>query len=104
MCMFMSESNLKEDDFDSDVLMTLSDTQENTTYALDLQLMRTAQLNDVSLMSMVEKRIASRVISNTNYTHKSIEGVELVHKNNRILVPESKQQSVLDWYHEIGVG
>ena len=32
---------------------------------------------------------------------QSVEGIELVHKNNRILVPQSKQQSVLDWYHDI---
>ena len=46
----MSELNFKEDGFDSDVLTTLSDTQENKAYVLDLRLMRTAQLNDVSLI------------------------------------------------------
>ena len=68
MCMFMSESNVEEDGFDSDALMTLLDTQQDLLYALDIQSMRTTQLNDDSLMLMVEKCIASRVISNTSYT------------------------------------
>ena len=87
---FMSESNLEEDGFDSDVSMTLLNTQQNMSYTLDLQSIRTAQLHDFSLMPLVEKRIANRVISNINYTYKSVQGVELIHENNRILAPESK--------------
>ena len=30
-----------------------------------------------------------------------MEGIELIHKNNRIIVLQSKQQSVLEWYHNI---
>ena len=101
MCMFMLESNFKEDGFDSNVLMSLLDTSEDLLYVLDLHAMRTAQLADNSLMLMAEKNIASKVNSNTNYPYKSVNGVEFIHKNNWILVPESKQQSLLDWYHVI---
>ena len=97
----MSESNFEEDGFDSDVLMTLLDTKQDSSYALDLQSIRIAQLNDDNLMSMVEKRIVSRVTNNTNYTFKSVKSIELIHKNNRTLVSKSKQQSVLDYYHKI---
>ena len=31
-----------------------------------------------------------------------MEGIELIHKkNNRIMVPPSEQQVVLEWYHNI---
>jgi hypothetical protein len=30
-----------------------------------------------------------------------VEDVKLIHENNRILVPQSKQQEMLDWYHNI---
>ena len=91
MCIFMSESDFEGDGFNSNVLMSMSDTQQDSSYALDLQSMRTAQLNDTSLMTMVKNRIAGRVISNTNLTYKSIDSIELIHKNNRMLVPNSKQ-------------
>ena len=64
--------------------------------------MQTAQLNDESLVNMVDGHIkASNSTSSTTYTYKSVEGIELIHKNNRILVPQSKQQVVLEWYHNI---
>lgn len=47
ICIFMAESNFKENNFDSDGLMKMSDTQEDLSYILDLTSMRTAQLNDV---------------------------------------------------------
>ena len=35
------------------------------------------------------------------YTYKAVKDVELIHKNNQILVPRSKHESVLHWYHAI---
>ena len=35
------------------------------------------------------------------YTYKTVKNVEIIHKNNQILVPRAKQQSVLDWHHTI---
>ena len=104
ICMFMLESNLEENGFNNDVLMTMSDT-EYLSYPSDLTSMRIAQLNDESLMLIVWSYIASSGPTNTLYTYyKYVEGVELTHKNNRIMVPKSKQQSVLDWYHTICIG
>ena len=96
MCIFMSESNFVEDGFYSNVLIEILDTQQDSSHKLDLQSMRKSQLNDDSLITMVEERITGRILSYTNYTYKSVEGIELIHKNNRILVPKSKQQNVLD--------
>ena len=81
--MFMSESNFKEDRFDSDcnVLMTMSETVKSV-YALDLQSMGKALLDDSSLMELVKQHISSNGQNDTIYTYKSVENVELIHKNN----------------------
>ena len=73
----------------------MSDTEEDLSYPLDLTPMRTSQLNDEGLMSIViNSYIASSGPDNTIYTYmyKYVEGIELVHKNNRIMVLNSKQQ------------
>ena len=76
-------------------LMTMSNTEESS-YALDLKSMREAQLTDKVLMKLVKQHITSKGHNDTVYTYKSVEGIELIHKNNKILVPQSKQQRVLD--------
>ena len=46
----------------------------------------------------LQKRITKA--KNTNYfTTKIVEGVELVHHENRIYVPETLRERVLNWYH-----
>ena len=97
----MSESNFNEDGFDCDNNILMTASENNSSYPLDLQSMQTAQLNDESLVNMVDSHITSNSTSSTTYTYKSVEGLELIHKNNRILVPQSKQQVVLEWYHNI---
>ena len=87
LCMFMSKSNFEEDgfDLDSNILMTLSGSVK-LSYALDLQSMCIAQLKDDTLMRMVENHIAISGASSA-YTYKCVKGIELIHKNNRIIVP-----------------
>jgi hypothetical protein len=65
LCMFMSESNFAEDGFDCDnnILMTASDIE--SSYPLDLQSMQTAQLNDESLVKMVDTHIKASTNSTT---------------------------------------
>ena len=60
-----------------------------------------AQLNNKDLISIVRIYIVSSGPDNTIYTYKYVEGIELIRKYNILLVPKSKQQSVLDWYHKI---
>ena len=100
MCMFLSESEFEEDGFDRDVIMAMIETID-PLYALDFKLMLEAQLNDESLNNIVKKHLSSSRKNNKVYTYKTVEDVELVHQNNRKLVPQSKQQSVFDWYHKI---
>ena len=49
----MLESNFEVDGYNSNILMIMLDTQEEDSYPLDLTSMRTAQLNDESLMLIV---------------------------------------------------
>ena len=37
----------------------------------------------------------------TLYTTKEVEGVYLLHKNNKIIVPPTLQERVIEWYHTI---
>ena len=53
------------------------------------------------MIRIVKNHISGSGKNNTVYTYKTVEDVELIHKNNQILVPRSKQQSVLDWYHDV---
>ena len=102
ICLFLSEYEFENDGFNSDcdTVMTLSET-EDCEYALDLKSICKSQLNDKALMKLVKQHITSNGRDDTIYTYKSVEGIELIHKNNRILFPQSKQQRVLDWYHDI---
>ena len=61
--------------------------------------MREAQLNDEVLIKIVKNHFSSSGNNNIVYTCKTVKDVECVHKNNQVLVLQSKQQSVLDWYH-----
>ena len=37
------------------------------------------------------------------YTKMKIEGIELIHEHDRILVPKGSQQRILNWYHKCSV-
>ena len=100
MYIFLSESEFEEDDFNSDVMMTMTETFD-PSYTLYSKSMREAQLNNESLNEIVKKHLSSSGKNNTLYTYKTVEEVKLVHKNNQIFVPQSKQQSALHWYHKI---
>ena len=95
ICLFLSECEFEDDGFssDCDTVMTLSETEEeDCAYALDLKSMRKAQLDDKPSMQLVKQHIQCNGHNDAIYTYKSVEDVELIHKSNRILVPQSKQQ------------
>ena len=96
ICMFLSESEFEEDD----AVMTMAEV-ENPSYVLDLKSMREAQLNNKDLIRIVKNYLSGSGKNYTVYTYTTVEDVKLIRKNNRILVPRLKQQSVLDWYHTI---
>ena len=100
ICMFLLETEFKEDGFDDDTVMTMAEV-EDPYYPLDLKSMREAQLNDKDLIRIMKNRLSGSGENNTVYIYKTVEDVKLIHKNNQILVPRTKQQSVLGWNHTI---
>ena len=63
--------------------------------------MQEARLHDKDLIKIVKNHLSSSGKNNTVYKYKTVENVKLVYKNNQILVPQSKQQNMLDWYHKV---
>ena len=98
--MFLSEAKFEEVAFDNDAVMTMAEV-EDPSYPLDLKSMREAQLNDEELFRVMKNHLSESGKNDTVYTYKIVEDVKLINKNNRILVPRSKQQSVIDWCHTI---
>ena len=100
ICMFLSETEFEEDDFDNDAVMTMSKV-DDPSYPLDLKSMREAQLIDDNLIRILKNHLSGRGKNNTIYTYKTVEDIKLAYKTNQILVPRSKLQNVLDWYHTV---
>ena len=63
--------------------------KQKSLFLLDLVVMRNAQLNDESLLAIVQKHIADNK-HDIIHTYKDVEDVELIHRANQILVPKSK--------------
>ena len=100
ICMFLSEAEFEKDGFDDDAVMTIAEV-EDPSYPLDLKSIREVQLIDEDLIRVVKNHLSGNGKNNTVYAYKTVEDVELIHKNNQILVPRAKQQNILDWYHTI---
>ena len=66
-CMFLSESEFEEDVFDDDVVMTMAEVDESS-YPLDLKLMREAQLNNEELIRIVKNHLPGSGKNDTVYT------------------------------------
>ena len=70
----------------------------DSEFLLDVHTFKKHQHNDTKLQQRVSKAIkkGSKVIS-----LKKVEGVDLLHENNKIIVPNTLKQRVLDWYHDM---
>ena len=93
---------IRKDGFDNDAVMTVVEVKD-PSHSLDLKSMKEEELNNGKFIWVVKNHFLGSGKNNTVYTFKTVEDVKLVHKNNHILVPRSKQQSVIDWYHTIQV-
>ena len=75
-------------------------TFDNCEFALDVRMFDQHQKQDKTLQTKVNKELEKHPNGNT-YTTKEVEGIELIHENDKILVPATLQERVLDWYHTI---
>ena len=58
------------------------------------------QQQDKVLQSTIKKELKQHH-NGTTYTTKEVEGVYLIHKNNKIIVLPTLQERVMKWYHMI---
>ena len=97
MCYVMSNCQF-ESNVDDEYMYPLAAEREfaDKQYPLDVTLFKTNQDADTKLQTKVQ---ANQKWNNQRFTTKEIEGVELIHDNGKILVPEQLWERVLDWYH-----
>ena len=85
----MLESKFEPDGF-NDSIYSISHKRElvEDLLALSMKQIQQDQQNDDELIAKVKKYTSKGL---DWYTHKEVEGVELIHKHNCILVPEVTQ-------------
>ena len=81
ICMFLSEAEFEENGSNDNAVMTMSEV-DDPSYPLELKSMREAQLIDEDLIRIVENHLSGNEKNDTVYTYKTVEDVELIHKNN----------------------
>ena len=96
-----------EEDLDNkrrEILNTVSDATAyiadayDYEFALDVKLIQKHQQSDRKVRGQAKLALNKQI---TLISLKDAEGVELVHKNNKILVPETLKERVMDWYHDL---
>ena len=83
-----------------DVAELINERYSNCEFALDVNMFNYHQQKDKEIQTQIEKEI-KEYPNSTLYTTKEVEEVELMHKNNKILVPIILQERVMNWYHSI---
>ena len=78
----------------------ISEKYSDCAFALDVNMFHYYQDKNKEILKQVQNEIRKNPHS-TFYTTKEVEGVDLVHKNNKILVPKILQEQVMNWYHSI---
>ena len=68
-------------------------------FALSMKQLSFDQMNDDKLISNVSKHIEN--FGSCRYTYKSVEGINIIHDNNKILVPEAARERIISWYHQM---
>ena len=73
---------------------------DNCEFALDVRMFEKHQQQDKVLQLQIKEELDKHP-NGTLYTTKEVEGVYLIHKNNKIIVPPTLQEKVMEWYHTI---
>tara|TARA_B110001450_G_C17424255_1_gene401168 strand:- start:58 stop:633 length:576 start_codon:yes stop_codon:yes gene_type:complete len=106
-CKYMNSMDFEED-LDNkkiEILNTVSNATAyiadayNYEFALDVKMFQEHQKKDKRI-----KKQAAELALNTQTTFislKDVEGVKLVHKNNKIVAPDTLKDRVIDWYHDV---
>ena len=98
-CTMMSQCDFEIDDFDDGYLYPMAAEKEfaDSQLSLCVRTMKQHQNEDASIQKLIEKNDTDW------YTIKEVEGVFLVYDHNRILIPMSMRDKVLQWNHLLQV-
>ena len=98
MTRVMSHHSFEDGDFDEILypVSTRAQQEADDLYPLSVKRMQDDQLSDVKLMREVKKSIDKK---EKKFSYREVEGVELIHRDGKILVPQAARQRVMDWYH-----
>ena len=77
--------------------MTREQQEAEDSFAPSLSCMQRDQQNDCTFNNEVEKLLQQNL---DQYTHKEIDGIELIHKYDRVLVSVAARERLINWYHE----
>ena len=102
-------SNAEADDDSEDLLLNdevsesqsrffVQDEYMDMEFALDAKMFKEHQDRDEELQKKLKTALKN---DNTSYTIKNVEGTDLIHLNNRIVVPSTLRQRVMEWYHKV---
>ena len=78
----------------SDARAFIDENYADCEFPLDVRMFKVHQRRDEKL----QKQIKRDSKTDPFYTTKAVEGIELVHGGNRIFVPASLKERVMNWY------
>ena len=78
-----------------DIVELIDARFNNCEFAFDVRIFEQHQQQDKVLQTIVNKEL-ERHPNGTKYTTKEVEGVYLIHENNKIIVPTTLQERVME--------
>ena len=102
-------SNAEADDDSEDLLVNdevsesqsrffVQDEYMDMEFALDVKMFKEHQDRDQELQKKLKTALKN---DNSSYSNKNVEGTDLIHFNNKIVVPSTLRQRVMEWYHKV---
>ena len=79
----------------SDTRAFIDENYADCEFPLDVRMFKVHQRRDEKLQKLIKRDSKTDPF----YTTKVVEGIELVHGGNRIFVPASLRERVMEWYH-----
>ena len=79
----------------NDTRAFIDENYADCEFPLDVRMFKGHQRRDEKLQKQIKKDSKTKPY----FTTKAVEGIELIHGGNRIFVPPSRREQVMNWYH-----
>ena len=94
----MLELDNKDNTYDKSLYESTGEQQDaEDSFALSFSHMQQDQQNDRAFNNEVEKLLRQNL---DRFTQKEIDGIQLIHENDRVLVPMAARERLINLYHE----